>query len=297
MVEHSTETLQAMEEDPVVTRNVDTSDDEDEVLSEIPVYLSNKLSKYLYLFQYPMRSMPFNERNGPCAARVKPHAKMVELEIPLDIRSDFYNRERGEDFAMGMNDKTIKTAYDRRMEEHEEEQMMGHSYNRNKKKEEELLDKMTLTSTVVPTQTQYLVGVLHQDELHVTPIRSMVQMRTGFSYIDKIDEKWKAANKRIQDQEKLEEKTKKPEISAKATAVQISLKNSENEGSGRRNLYSMAVHNAEDEQWMPVAYYNERTPQAETVYESLYASNKEELKCTMTNADYLDAVSGIKQLH
>ncbi|KAF7720826.1 DNA-directed RNA polymerase III subunit RPC5 [Apophysomyces ossiformis] len=297
MAEHTLETLDRMNVDSEVNQNVDISDEEDEVLSEIPVYLTNKLSKFLYLFQYPMRNMPFNDRNGPCAARIKPRAKMVELDIPLDVRSDYYNRERGEDFAMGMNEKTIKTAYDRRMEEHEEEQMMGHSYNRNKKKEDELLDKLTLTSTVVPTQTQYLVGVLHQDELHVTPIQSMVQMRTGFNYIDKIDEKWKAANKRIQDQEKQEETVKKPESTAKATAVQISLKNSENEGSGRRNLYSMAVRNADEEDWKPATYYNENTSQAETVYESLYATSKEELKCAMTNADYLNAVSAIKQLH
>ncbi|KAI7863361.1 Sin-like protein conserved region-domain-containing protein [Spinellus fusiger] len=180
------------------------SDAEDEILAEIPVYLNSNLSEYLYLFQYPLRNAPFNNKNGPVAARIKPGSKMVELDLPLDIRSPCYNTDRGEDFAMGMNDKTIKTAFDRRMEEHEEES--SHSYNKTKKKEEELLDKMTLTSTYIPDQTKYLVGVLRQDELHVTPIHSVVQMRPGFKYIDKIDDKLKAANKRIQDQEKLEEK-------------------------------------------------------------------------------------------
>lgn len=133
---------------------------EDEVLAEYPIYLTTELSKYLYMFQYPMRSTPFNNRNGPNAARLKPKAKMVELDLPLDTRSANYSTERGEDFAMGLNDKTIKTAYDRRMEEHEEELSMGHSYKAPKKIEEELLDKMTLTSVEVPIQTKYVVGVI-----------------------------------------------------------------------------------------------------------------------------------------
>jgi hypothetical protein len=141
------------------------SEEEDEVLAEYPIYLSTELTKYLYMFQYPMRSTPFSSKTGPSAARLKPKAKMVELDIPLDTRSTNYSTERGEDFAMGLNDKTIKTAYDRRMEEHEEELSMGNSY-KAPKKEEELLDKMTMTSIDVPSQTQYVVGVIRDGKMN-----------------------------------------------------------------------------------------------------------------------------------
>ncbi|KAL0092037.1 DNA-directed RNA polymerase III subunit Rpc5 [Phycomyces blakesleeanus] len=274
------------------TEQID-SDDNDEILAEIPVYLNNKLSKYLHLFQYPLRNAPFTSRTGPLSIRMKPNSKKVELDLPLDTRSAFYNTDRGEDFAMGMNDKTIKTAYDRRMEEHGE-QSSGNMYNKNKQKEDELLDKMTLTSTDIPSQTKYLIGVLRQDELHVTPLHSIVQLRPGFKYIDKIDEKLKAANKRIQDQEKLEE-TKKPVVeNNQAQAVQVSVKNAEQDGPGRRNLYSMSVRNAEEEQWQPMVYYDERSSQAEKVYESLYATKKDELECATSSEDYLEMLSGIK---
>jgi hypothetical protein len=248
-------------------------EEEDEVLAEYPIYLTNELSKYLYLFQYPMRSTPFNARTGPTAARLKPNAKMVELDLPLDTRSAFYSTERGEDFAMGLNDKTIKTAYDRRMEEHEEE-LNGYYSKASKKKDEELLDKMTLTSTQVPTQTKYAIGVIRDrmcicimsveptntpfflEELHLTPIRTTVQLRPGFKYIDKIDEKWKAANKRIQDVEKQEEKKKTTEP-GQAQTVQVSVKNAEREGGIRKNIYSLSVKNAEEEEWQPVVYYDQ----------------------------------------
>lgn len=139
-------------------------EEEDEILAEYPIYLTTELSKYLYMFQYPMRSTPFTSKTGPSAARLKPKSKKVELDLPLDTRSTNYSTERGEDFAMGLNDKTIKTAYDRRMEEHEEELTMGHNY-KAPKKEEELLDKMTMTSIDVPSQTKYVIGVIRDGKI------------------------------------------------------------------------------------------------------------------------------------
>jgi DNA replication protein DnaD len=94
-----------------------------------------------------------------------------------------------------------------------------------------------------------------QDELHITPISTTVQLRPGFKYIDKIDEKWKAANKRIQDVEKQEEKKKTP--TNEAQTVQVSVKNAERDGGIKKNLYSLAVRNAHEEDWNAVVYYNE----------------------------------------
>ncbi|KAI8978124.1 DNA-directed RNA polymerase III subunit Rpc5 [Pilobolus umbonatus] len=274
-----------------MTDFMDLDHDDDEVLAEYPVYLTNQLSKHLYVFQYPMRSLPFSNKTGPSAARLKPHAKMVELDVPIDTRSTHYSTERGEDFAMGLNDQTIKTAYDKRMEEVEEERM---GFNRQqKKKEEELLDKMTMTSVEIPNQTQYVVGVIRDGELHLTPVNTTIQLRPGFKYIDKIDEKWKAANKRIQDVEKQEEKKKVAE-KAEAQAVQVSVKNAEREGNVRRNLYSMSVRNADEEPWLPISYYDQHSLTAEKVSDKLYASNKEPLVSKTTISEYLDLLSGMK---
>lgn len=157
-----------------VDERINVNDHEDEILAEYPIYLTNELSKYLYLFQYPMRSTPFTGRTGPTAARLKPHAKMVEVDLPLDTRSAYYSTERGEDFAMGLNDKTIKTAYDRRMEEHEEE-LSGYYNKASKKKEEELLDKMTLTSTSVPSQTKYAIGVIRDSRFPLYFLFSLIK--------------------------------------------------------------------------------------------------------------------------
>ncbi|KAI8065541.1 Sin-like protein conserved region-domain-containing protein [Gongronella butleri] len=245
-------------------------DESDPVVAELPVYLSNSLSKFLYLLQYPMRQIPFQPRQGPVAARIKPNAKMVQLDLPLDTRSAQYNPERGEEFAMGTHDKAMKTAYDRRMEEVENERQGFHSAP---KKDEELLDKITLTSTRVPTQTNYLVGVIHEGDLHVTPLNTMIQMRPGFNYLDKIDDKVKAVNRRIQE---------------------VSMKQGDAHNATRRNLYSMAVRNADEETWENVTYYDEHSPEAEAAYQGLYCASQAHLKSTTTPAAFLDQLSGLK---
>lgn len=118
-------------------------------------------------------------------------------------------------------------------------------------------------------------------------------MRPGFKYIDKIDEKWKAANKRIQDVEKQEEKKKGVDPNT-AQTLQVSVKNAEREGNMRRNVYSMSVRNAEEEDWQPIVYYDETSLPAEKVSEKLYSTTKESLECKTTNAEYLDQLSGQK---
>ncbi|ORY93190.1 DNA-directed RNA polymerase III subunit Rpc5 [Syncephalastrum racemosum] len=265
-------------------------DDDDEIVAEVPVYLNSSLAKNLYLFQYPLRNAPFSDTNGPMAARLKPKANMVELDLPINTRSNNYSTERGEDFAMGLSEKSVKTIYDKQ-KEHDDEDIFG----RSNKKEEELLDRMTLNSTEVPAQTNYLVGMLHEGGLHLTPVRSTVQMRPAFKYIDKMDEKYKAANKRIQDAEKMEDEKIGKQENTKAQAIQVSMKGGDNNTPARRNAYSMAVRNAEEEPWQAVVYYNERTSVAEAIGEQLYCTDKTPVRSGTTREEYLIKLSGIKQ--
>lgn len=83
-------------------------------------------------------------------------------------------------------------------------------------------------------------------------------MRPAFKYIDKMDEKYKAANKRIQDAEKVEDEKVGRQENTKAQAVQVTMKGGDNNTPARRNAYSLAVRNAEEEPWQAVVYYNER---------------------------------------
>lgn len=133
--------------EPEGERLPDYADEGDELVKEIPVYLSQRLAKYLYLFQYPVRAaaLPYSEGSGPSKARIKPLSQLIELELPVDTNASQYNKERGEELAMGMNDKALRTALDDEPDDDEKR---------------ELLDKQTLVSSLIPNATNYLAGIL-----------------------------------------------------------------------------------------------------------------------------------------
>ncbi|KAM3584543.1 hypothetical protein VKS41_003352 [Umbelopsis sp. WA50703] len=287
------------EPEATTSNSVNVTEEEDELVQEIPVYLSTKLAQNLYLFQYPLRQLPFTPETGPCAARIKPKSNMLEVDIPLDTRAPTYDKARGDDLAAAVSGEKFKTIYDQ-----DESDYSGRPQTRT------LLDKQTLGSTLIPSKTKYLVGVLRDKELHVTPLTNTVQLRPTLSYIDKSDEKEKASMKRAQ-QEEVKEEPKAPV--GKPQTVQMSVINAENENAPRKNMYSMAVRNAEDESWVKLEYFDEtvsypkgmrllaakelisfdwlQTIAADAMYGDLFSSSKEPLIPTSTNESYADSIS------
>ncbi|CAO3597383.1 unnamed protein product [Absidia cylindrospora] len=237
-----------------------------------------------------MRNTPFAPRQGPTAARIKPNAKWYSSIYLWTHGRGIIVQNVGKTLPWGCMTRLSRQHMIDVWKNMKNEQRFGGN-SKNKKQEDELLDKMTLTSTEVPTQTKYLVGVMHNDELHVTPLKTVIQMRPGFNYLDKIDEKYKAANKRIQDVERQEEKKK---MDAQAQTVQVSMKQNDHGVNSRNNLYSMAVRNADQEQWKPVTYYDETTSEAELEYSRLYSSRSVQLRSTMTQSEFLDQISALK---
>ncbi|KAG0258807.1 DNA-directed RNA polymerase III subunit RPC5 [Mortierella polycephala] len=261
----------------------DYADEGDELVKEIPVYLSRRLAEYLYLFQYPVRAaaLPYTQNSGPSKARIKPLSQLIELELPIDTSASQYNRERGEEMAMGMNDKALRTAFDQEPDDEEEK---------------ELLDKQTLMSSLIPNATNYFAGVLRNDELHLTPLHGAVQLRPSFKYLDKIDEKHKQANKKVNDEENKEFIAKqKAELEQKAKAVQVQVRSAA-DSEARRNTGPNRAKLAEEENWTKLEYFDADTYEADVIYDRMFASHVDDLECTTTVEDYLDQVSSNNSL-
>ncbi|KAG0366212.1 Sin-like protein conserved region-domain-containing protein [Gamsiella multidivaricata] len=261
----------------------DYADEGDELVKEIPVYLSQRLAKYLYLFQYPVRAaaLPYTQASGPSKARIKPISQLVELELPIDTSASQYNRERGEELAIGMNDKALRTALDGELDDDE-----------NK----ELLDKQILVSSLIPNATNYLAGVLRNDEMHLTPFHGAVQLRPSFKYLDKIDEKHKQANKKVSDEENKEMLAKqKAEQEQKAKALQVQVRSAADSDARKANGPNKA-RLADDENWTKLDYFDADTLEADIIYDRMFASHVDDLECTTTVNDYLDLVSSNNSL-
>ncbi|KAF9908589.1 DNA-directed RNA polymerase III subunit RPC5 [Linnemannia zychae] len=261
----------------------DYADEGDELIKEIPVYLSQRLAKYLYLFQYPVRAaaLPYTEGSGPSKARIKPLSQLIELELPVDTNASQYNKERGEELAMGMNDKPLRTALDGEPDDDERR---------------ELLDRQTLVSSLIPNATHYLAGVLRNDEMHLTPIHGAVQLRPSFKYLDKIDEKKKQASKKISDEENKELLAKqKAEQEQKARALQVQVRSAA-DSEARRTSGPNKARLAEEENWTKLDYFDAETRESGLIYDRMFASYVDELDCATTVSDYLGLVSSNNSL-
>lgn len=269
--------------EPEGERLPDYADEGDELVKEIPVYLSQRLAKYLYLFQYPVRAaaLPYSEGSGPSKARIKPLSQLIELELPVDTNASQYNKERGEELAMGMNDKALRTALDDEPDDDEKR---------------ELLDKQTLVSSLIPNATNYLAGVLRNDEMHLTPIHGAVQLRPSFKYLDKIDEKKKQASKKISDEENKELLAKqKAEQEQKARALQVQVRSAA-DSEARRTSGPNKARLAEEENWTKLDYFDAETQESALIYDRMFASYVDELDCATTVSDYLGLVSSNNSL-
>jgi DNA-directed RNA polymerase III subunit RPC5 len=75
---------------------------------QIPVYLSQALSKNLYIYQYPVRpaTRDWNEVKVTNAS-IKPKNRLVRLEVGLDTYSDKYCPSKGEQIALNTDGQQV----------------------------------------------------------------------------------------------------------------------------------------------------------------------------------------------
>merc|ERR1719158_2462639 len=151
-------------------------DDDDPVIHEIPVYLSKSIPK-LYLFQYPVRpaSMPYDEVEVS-RARVKPVNKQVELELRMDTACANYSRSKGEQIALNVDGPPSARE------------------ERTRVFQSNVMDKQILAgSSAVEKTGRYAVGILNDNELHLTQLEGVVSLRPSLGYLDKSDSRSKTS--------------------------------------------------------------------------------------------------------
>ncbi|KAE9000370.1 hypothetical protein PR003_g17418 [Phytophthora rubi] len=119
--------------------------DDDPVVREIPVHLADELRNSLYLVQFPLRPTYRPMPQPPRRARVKPSNQLLQLDFPVDQRSEHFDQDA----------------------------------------EEYLKQKhLRLQSASVPALSNYAVGVFRQGQLHLTPLSAVMQMRPSLAHID-----------------------------------------------------------------------------------------------------------------
>lgn len=146
------------------------------------------MAEHLYLLQYPIKD---NDNNFDTAnvvnCCVKPYNEQIKVDFAVSTKSKNYDAFRGEQLAQ-QADGVILPKQHRASGSAAAPERPTFPGGR--------MDKLSYTSSK-PSEhvSRYVIGVLSDREVHLTPLKTMVQMRPSFSYFDKKDTREKVEQK------------------------------------------------------------------------------------------------------
>lgn len=133
------------------------------------VYICNNLAPKLHVFQFPPGFQPLStDKHNLLGVKVKMESKRFMMDVKIDTRSRNFDRGKSEQIAFHANNG-------------DEPYFLG-----------KYMNKMILKSfESKPSNLQYAVGLIKHDtnELHLTPVNSVIQFRPSFDYFDKKEKK------------------------------------------------------------------------------------------------------------
>ncbi|KAI9482453.1 hypothetical protein LPJ78_003824 [Coemansia sp. RSA 989] len=225
----------------------------EEILAEVPVFLTQKLARQLHLLQYPQKNSRVQPGElNPREARIKPIHGKLEMDIPLDVESPMYNEERGRELGVGLGDGR------------------------------QLLDITTLDSVNIPQNSEYLAGIMQNGELHLTAIDKITQLRPSLRYLDKVAER-ALADSKLEEEE--EGKAQSVQVTIRSAQAEEALRQ-------QQNSIAFMQQKLEEEPWSDLAYYDVGTSESTAMLSRLVADNREPLVCKTDADEYLNLVIG-----
>ena len=159
--------------DDVEEKYVPGSEDDDPVVYGMPVYLNKSVSSYL--FQYPVRPASMQYPSHMIAgAKFRPNNKQVQLEVRLNTASDNYDKSKGEQIALNTDGVSASSSAPR--------------YFNSRHMDKQILSGVSSGGD----SRRYAFGRVENNELHLTGIQGVLQLRPSLSYMDKSDKTAKA---------------------------------------------------------------------------------------------------------
>ncbi|XP_024903038.1 DNA-directed RNA polymerase III subunit RPC5 isoform X5 [Pteropus alecto] len=212
------------------------NEEDDPVVQEIDVYLAKSLAEKLYLFQYPVRPASMTYDDIPhLSAKIKPKQQKVELEMAIDTLNPNYCRSKGEQIALNVD---------------------GACADETSTYSSKLMDKQTFCSSQTTSNTsRYAAALYRRGELHLTPLRGILQLRPSFSYLDKADAKHR---EREAAHEAGDSSQDEAEEDAKQITVRFSRPESEQARQRRVQSYEFLQKKHAEEPWVHLHHHGLR---------------------------------------
>nr|CAD7586758.1 unnamed protein product [Timema genevievae] len=247
-------------------------EEDDPVIKEYPLYLSQMLRDKLFLYQYPLQQHDrgYDESNI-LKSCIKPQHQEVRLELGIDTRNPNYDTSKGEQFAINVDGSGNKKDGKKTDEKYFDSNVM---------------DKLVLTSTrAVMNASNYAVAVVHENELHVTALRGLLHLRPSFAYLDKSD---KRAKEEAKDQG---EDISGGEEEEEAKQVTVKFKRQENDRikQARERSFGFLSKRSAEEPWYHTEFHATLSETSEKWKSKLYCSKTTEKvsELNVSSDDYL----------
>jgi DNA-directed RNA polymerase-3 subunit RPC5 len=217
----------------------DSDEVEDEVVQRLPVFFSQKLDS-LFLMQYPTKQRDFPEGHHPTKGRIKPKSQVLELEVPL-MTSTNYSFARSEEMSRQYSLQIQNQSQSKRGQRVEPSMLpLGMPENGH-------LESQVFASTPIPMSANYVVGIIQNGQVHLSPLHGNLNMRPTLAYLDREKDKKPKPTRKDEDEE-MEEVDQ-------GRIVQLQVKKQDLDGPSKETAariaqHSMLVRQAEEEPWM-----------------------------------------------
>ncbi|KAF8476958.1 Sin-like protein conserved region-domain-containing protein [Kalaharituber pfeilii] len=280
-----------------------TGDDDDPVVRTYDVHLTTTLSPYLYLFQYPVRGkhLPFSKLTGSCpvAARIKPESGLLEVDVPINTYKN-YDQDKGRMWGEALQKAKLERearisgaagpagsgragagagvggAKRRRVgaqeDEGEDEDDIMHVSFQEALAKGRVLSKQTLGAKIQPDSTNYMIGVFRNNQLHLTPLHSTIQLRPQFNHIDTAAELERNLTRSL----RLDPAAAGPPT---ARALHATVKASDESAAAADHSSVMkTLRREEGEEWKTLSWVDQDDAEAWEVFEGMFLDGVEGVK-------------------
>ncbi|KAF8853732.1 hypothetical protein BDZ45DRAFT_677462 [Acephala macrosclerotiorum] len=298
-------------------------EDPDPIRASYDVFIKPHMSgtRQVYILQFSNRDSRQHysaaHDSQPLNMRVKPTAGMVEIDVPMDVRHN-YDKDKGVKWGGAMKKSkanhglpggfgiggSIASARGKQknMSEVDEEQQRILDDFEFAVKSEQVLVKQTLGGQTVPNEEntpQYMIGTFQKDQLHLTPVDNIVQMRPQFHHIDAQSEADRVGRRAEAG----------PGRATEARAVHMIVKNAMDGEEESSDTMAQRISTAQAEQWKSHRFVDEMEDEAWKAYEenlfvgarfgiqgegaetSDLLANLPTLKSNLDDGEYLDHIS------
>ncbi|KIX08391.1 uncharacterized protein Z518_03047 [Rhinocladiella mackenziei CBS 650.93] len=296
--------------------------DDDPVVASYDVYMTNPLaskapdsSSKLFVLQYPSHrpySKPYNAARSqtPTTLRLKPNAGFLEIEIPM-LTYENYNEIAGERYGKTMSEsRTIQAG-----SSHGLAGGFAAGFGHPRLRDVPTYGNHTTPSlgtqilggkivSPTPRDPVYLVGCFRQNQLHLSHVDAVVQMRPQLHHIDAEDElnqkRFQSSGNAAFGRQKPGLETPAPKIESKA--IEIKIRDSKEDSKDRSlNENARLLRDIQVDEWQRHEWVDEDEPESENAFAThmyLSADNLDpivKLQSSISNGDWLDKMSAPRE--